>query len=80
MKVNTASMRPRVFPAEDVREGLLLSSAVRASMRPRVFPAEDGIIAQLALRGHGEASMRPRVFPAEDSRAALRVGARPALQ
>ena len=37
-----ASMRPRVFPAEDRREGsILLASFHVASMRPRVFPAED---------------------------------------
>ena len=38
-----ASMRPRVFPAEDVAaaEGDAGLSAT-ASMRPRVFPAEDG--------------------------------------
>ena len=40
-----ASMRPRVFPAEDMK---LVSTdttpAVEASMRPRVFPAEDPLV------------------------------------
>ena len=34
-------MRPRVFPAEDVRRWGVADSRVLASMRPRVFPAED---------------------------------------
>ena len=38
-----ASMRPRVFPAEDLRAGACPDRCdPRASMRPRVFPAEDG--------------------------------------
>ena len=61
-----ASMRPRVFPAEDVvpaRRSSTLSR--RASMRPRVFPAED--LASGRCRACADdASMRPRVFPAED--------------
>ena len=37
-----ASMRPRVFPAEDTRErGRSTGRSPCASMRPRVFPAED---------------------------------------
>ena len=62
-----ASMRPRVFPAEDRPPGQGRIPVQRASMRPRVFPAEDvrylfaGIDTCLA-------SMRPRVFPAEDDR------------
>ena len=36
-----ASMRPRVFPAEDKRRLRDLRHTRRASMRPRVFPAED---------------------------------------
>ena len=36
-----ASMRPRVFPAEDERLPLSLDHYFTASMRPRVFPAED---------------------------------------
>ena len=37
-----ASMRPRVFPAEDRRfEGSEVGAVDPASMRPRVFPAED---------------------------------------
>ena len=35
-----ASMRPRVFPAEDT-PGTSLVDSRHASMRPRVFPAED---------------------------------------
>ena len=36
-----ASMRPRVFPAEDCRSGSGRQCGRLASMRPRVFPAED---------------------------------------
>ena len=37
-----ASMRPRVFPAEDLLvRGAATASPRPASMRPRVFPAED---------------------------------------
>ena len=36
-----ASMRPRVFPAEDQGAETDVLKALRASMRPRVFPAED---------------------------------------
>ena len=36
-----ASMRPRVFPAEDVRALAIGVRQIKASMRPRVFPAED---------------------------------------
>ena len=36
-----ASMRPRVFPAEDARRPERMRDENRASMRPRVFPAED---------------------------------------
>ncbi len=36
-----ASMRPRVFPAEDRQDGARESLRDGASMRPRVFPAED---------------------------------------
>ena len=36
-----ASMRPRVFPAEDIRSSEQRVGRRRASMRPRVFPAED---------------------------------------
>ena len=34
-------MRPRVFPAEDIRCREALEALRGASMRPRVFPAED---------------------------------------
>ena len=37
-----ASMRPRVFPAEDVVDRQVAQLVIHASMRPRVFPAEDG--------------------------------------
>ena len=36
-----ASMRPRVFPAEDGAGVRLAKGDYIASMRPRVFPAED---------------------------------------
>ena len=36
-----ASMRPRVFPAEDAVMKLCKNCRHLASMRPRVFPAED---------------------------------------
>ena len=36
-----ASMRPRVFPAEDRRNTGRATARDFASMRPRVFPAED---------------------------------------
>ena len=36
-----ASMRPRVFPAEDRDVGRVPATRELASMRPRVFPAED---------------------------------------
>ena len=62
---NIASMRPRVFPAEDRESVCTESLCTRASMRPRVFPAED--VGPLTVRKEDErASMRPRVFPAED--------------
>ena len=34
-------MRPRVFPAEDIRPSPNDDMLTVASMRPRVFPAED---------------------------------------
>ena len=36
-----ASMRPRVFPAEDMLSWVGGAGSASASMRPRVFPAED---------------------------------------
>ena len=39
--LSAASMRPRVFPAEDDADRRLVAVPIRASMRPRVFPAED---------------------------------------
>ena len=62
-----ASMRPRVFPAEDALSWSRWIQSACASMRPRVFPAEDA--SQHATRADNpiSASMRPRVFPAEDS-------------
>ena len=61
-----ASMRPRVFPAEDAAGGgHHQGEPESASMRPRVFPAEDSCGEQGAQDTTG-ASMRPRVFPAED--------------
>ena len=62
----TASMRPRVFPAEDPFWPDDVVKTLEASMRPRVFPAEDVLAQHLAHLGP-RASMRPRVFPAEDT-------------
>ena len=61
-----ASMRPRVFPAEDAMLTIRrVGPTLLASMRPRVFPAEDE--PRKFDRPDGtRASMRPRVFPAED--------------
>ena len=61
-----ASMRLRVFPAEDYRAGGRRGGPHHASMRPRVFPAEDSTLTK-KLKAVREASMRPRVFPAEDA-------------
>ena len=41
MTIETASMRPRVFPAEDPAVLVFPRVDQGASMRPRVFPAED---------------------------------------
>ena len=60
-----ASMRPRVFPAEDFVEPRHEVLGALASMRPRVFPAEDEQV-EVARDTMSAASMRPRVFPAED--------------
>ena len=60
--VTGASMRPRVFPAEDGQLGQL-SPGLSASMRPRVFPAEDARAATSAEAQHGrfnEAAGIPR--------------------
>ena len=61
-----ASMRPRVFPAEDQEWRQAPAGEEPASMRPRVFPAEgeDVVVEGVRLV---RASMRPRVFPAEDT-------------
>ena len=67
-----ASMRPRVFPAEDADPGVWTGYTADASMRPRVFPAEDPRVAACSLQPLG-ASMRPRVFPAEDTIGGCRV-------
>ena len=42
--LEAASMRPRVFPAEDRKNPHGNDASHGASMRPRVFPAEDGPI------------------------------------
>ena len=42
-RVPRASMRPRVFPAEDGWPAVGHGPRRRASMRPRVFPAEDTV-------------------------------------
>ena len=38
-----ASMRPRVIPAEDNKQGSEEGFTLEASMRPRVIPAEDSM-------------------------------------
>ena len=64
--LDLVSMRPRVFPAEDLPSAKELHRHRQpASMRPRVFPAEDAPLTTLVPLARG-ASMRPRVFPAED--------------
>ena len=40
-ELQSASMRPRVFPAEDAGRHRGCCAPPAASMRPRVFPAED---------------------------------------
>ena len=65
-------MRPRVFPAEDIRVLSSPSAGVVASMRPRVFPAEDRRRASI-IASASSASMRPRVFPAEDQPGRYRI-------
>ena len=49
---NNASMRPRVFPAEDRGSGSLQRLRLHASMRPRVFPAEDVVAGPVACAGN----------------------------
>ena len=58
-----ASMRPRVFPAEDQQLWRKVSAMLLASMRPRVFPAEDDIGTRrvcLLMPGFNEAAGIPR--------------------
>ena len=74
-----ASMRPRVFPAEDLYALPELIAIHVASMRPRVFPAEDEAATARAA-AVGDASMRPRVFPAEDGVEGLEARGETALQ
>ena len=65
-RIFIASMRPRVFPAEDEPLVNVIDGSIRASMRPRVFPAEDDRQTPGSTSTISLASMRPRVFPAED--------------
>ena len=44
-----ASMRPRVFPAEDETRPGSRRERRQASMRPRVFPAEDSRVSDTSL-------------------------------
>ena len=56
-------MRPRVFPAEDVRPRTERDQPRYASMRPRVFPAEDSRTASgrtAGRRSFNEAAGIPR--------------------
>ena len=77
--VQPASMRPRVFPAEDRQRVGTVVADEPASMRPRVFPAEDRR-RPTPYVSVVDASMRPRVFPAEDCSAAEGATARRLLQ
>ena len=75
-RLEDASMRPRVFPAEDLAGDSGERRHGSASMRPRVFPAEDPAGRPHPPRPEPHASMRPRVFPAEDPVGPTRVGGR----
>ena len=62
-RAEAASMRPRVFPSEDIHGGRHRFPADRASMRPRVFPAEDfstRTVVVSAARCFNEAAGIPR--------------------
>ena len=59
-------MRPRVFPADNLKPRRMKMRVSLASMRPRVFPADNNRY-QLTRCISGIASMRPRVFPADNS-------------
>src|SRR5574340_677658 len=71
-----ASMRPRLFAAEDwdARRAVEARRGA-ASMRPRLFAAEDLDAARRTGRRSG-ASMRPRLFAAEDMSAAITAASR----
>ena len=60
-----ASMRPRVFPAEDAGNRAGDAVLLRASMRPRVFPAEDEAGPRVVVRSvrFNEAAGIPRGRP-----------------
>ena len=61
-----ASMRPRLFTAENLVLAQIELVDGLASMRPRLFTAENPAGGQTATaRGH--ASMRPRLFTAENA-------------
>ena len=63
-----ASMRPRVFPAENTQDVIQDHRYRQASMRPRVFPAENPQNGEIpSTHENRHASMRPRVFPAENT-------------
>ena len=63
----SASMRPRVFPAEDGEADGPRHDPVGASMRPRVFPAEDATFdvptGSMLPAGFNEAAGIPRGRP-----------------
>ena len=74
-----ASMRPRVFPAEDtVSSTGPVVSGVQASMRPRVFPAEDvatqARAVETVLARFNEAAGIPRGRPTADRSPAVYPG------
>ncbi len=73
-----ASMRPRVFPAEDGAGAAGAAAEVEASMRPRVFPAEDRRASSWrasSTPGFNEAAGIPRGRPPPRTRKRRRPGA-----
>ena len=60
-----ASMRPRVFPAEDAQGANVPVAASKGFNEAAGIP-RGRLVAQLQREFDGLASMRPRVFPAED--------------
>ena len=74
-----ASMRPRVFPAEDLAEVVALDRAYQGFNEAAGIPRGRQPWHELE-RVATHASMRPRVFPAEDADAVSGTPATIALQ